>query len=211
MEDIIDIPEPINKNKETQDELLLKLIEKEFVLFCPKSERALKMEYPELAEYSEFGDLGDSEMRFVWAWCCDTSPFLRIPEDKRLEECAKFAFKEQALRASRFETYKSGFPEDIKRAIRRMSTFNAIIRIEEMVYITKVRENCKISIAQDMNNMLGDEEQIARYWMNVSRAQKQLVETRYAVERGALGISEAEDTKIESIKDSLAEYHKNLR
>lgn len=193
-------------------ELLTELVQKDYVLYAPKSKRGLKMEYPDLNDYEEFSELNEPEMLFVWAWACASSPFLSVPEAKnaRLKAALDYAYPEELQRKTKFADFSGrGFPDHIKRAITRMESFSLAARVEEMTYLLKLRDNCKFEIGQDIRVM--NDEQKDQYWINAAKARKELVETRHVVERGSLGLSEEKDTQVHIIKNLIGLYHKNAR
>lgn len=197
---------------EEEKNLLLSLLERDMVLYAPKSNRGLKMEYPDLAEYEEFNDLNEPELRFVWCWSCVSSPFVDLPEKdgEKLKLCLEYAYPEELTRKTKFIQFNgSGLPDEIRRACVRMEVFNLSARAEEMVYLLKLRENCKYAIAQDIRSM--DDKQQDLYWSNAQKARKELIETRHAVERGGLGLSEGKETQIHLMKNLIGMYHKNQR
>lgn len=191
--------------------IVLEMAKADKVLFAPKDERSLKLQYPELSECAEFKELNEFEMLFVWGWCCVTSPFLEVPEDDRLGLVIDFAYPTEQLRTMKHSDFAGcDFPASIKLAISKMKTFNDKARIEEQAYLLKVRENCKLFIAQDITILSAEEQD--KYWLNVSRANKQMVDTRHAVENGSLGVADAEDTFVPRIRrDLIALYHKRKR
>lgn len=193
-------------------ELLMALVQKDYVLYAPKSARGLKMEYPDLAEYPEFDDLNEYELRFVWCWACVSSPFKNLPEkgDTKLKLCLEYAYPDEVVRKAKFTQFNgSGMADEIRRAIVRMEAFNLSARVEEMVYLLKLRENCKYAIAQDIKGM--DDKQQDLYWSNAQKARKELIETRHAVERGGLGLSEEKETQIHVMRNLIGMFHKNTR
>ncbi len=91
-----------------------------------------------------------------------------------------------------------------------MGAFNLIARIEEMAFLMRLRENCKQTIAQDVSAMNAEQEK--QYWELVSKARKEMIETRHVVEKGALGLSDEEDTFVPKIRKGLIGiYHRNAR
>lgn len=196
---------------ETYLSTLSSLLAKGMVLYAPKSAKALKLEYPELLEYEEFKVLNDHEMLFVWGWACVSSPYTELKETQRLEPCIEFAYPTEAQRKMKRTDFDGAkFPSHIQLAIGKMASLNLVARIEEMAFLLQLRENCKRTIAQDVTTMVAEDED--RYWANVSKARKEMIETRHVVERGALGLSEEDETFVPKIKKGLIGlYHKNHR
>lgn len=192
-------------------DIVARMLTRDMVLYAPKSAKALKMEYPDLADYEEFKPLNDHEMLFVWAWACETSPYKPYPDTHKLDPCIDFAYPTEAMRKIKRADYdRAKFPSHIHTAIAKMSAFNLTARIEELAFLLRLRENCKQTIAQDVSLM--DEKAEERYWKNVSNARKEMIETRHVVEKGALGLSEEEETFVPKIKKGLIGlYHKNSR
>lgn len=204
------------KNSGSQNvhlQVLQSMLKQEKVLFAPKNSSQLKVQYPELAEISEFQELNEYEMLFVWGYACDTSPFLDakvVPEKERLNAVIEWAYPSTEARLAKKREFNSDLPAMVKMAIIKMKAFNKQARIEEQVFLLQLRENCKRFIAQDIETISPEEQD--KYWVNVQRARKELVETRHAVEKGALGLADSEETFVPRIRrDLIALYHKRKR
>jgi hypothetical protein len=195
-----------------EPQLLRELVQKDYVLYAPKSKRGLKMEYPDLNDYEDFAQLNEPEMLFVWSWACTSSPFREMPLDNnlRLKACLEYAYPDELARKTKFSDYSGrGLPDHIQRAVIQMGNFNLAARVEEMTYLMQLRANCKHEIAQDIRDM--KDEQKDQYWVNAAKARKELVETRHVVERGAMGLAEEKDTHVHIMKNLIGLYHKNTR
>ena len=190
------------------DELLIELVEKDYVLFAPKSKRGLKFDYPELSDKDkcpEFVGIRDAHMLFVWAWSCASSPFLTIePKEKKIELCCRYAYPiDQWERKKREFTLR--FPEDVSRGIEKMSRYNLAARVEEYVALRTARENYKHILAKDISKA---DSASQKEWAELSIiAQKGLAQQRDRAEGFGLGVEEAQNTLIQQAVDLLSMHH----
>ena len=100
-------------------------------LFAPKSTRGLRVDYPELADYSEFKVLRLDALLFVWYYACKSSPLFNSKLKKRdlVVECMRKS-KIVYLDPEKREKFISGdFGEKIESAIKVMYSFEPSIRI----------------------------------------------------------------------------------
>jgi hypothetical protein len=199
------------KKPEAYSDILKEMLSKDLVLFAPKNSADLRTQYPELNEYPELKELNSLEMLYVWAFACQTSPFLELPESERIAAAAAWAWPGESTIATRTRDMQAGnVPGHIKVAIRRMKSFNATARIEERAFILKLRENCKQFIAQDVMTL--EPEAQDKYWINVQRARKEMEGSTKTVENGSMGLAEVDETFVPKIKAGLiAQYHKKRR
>jgi hypothetical protein len=102
-----------------------------YLLFAPKSNRSLRFDYPELADYSEFKALNKLDLLFVWYYACRSSPYFNDDSRERviIEKCARAAglvFNEEDKK----EKFFSGnFSDKIQAAINVMLKFEPSARI----------------------------------------------------------------------------------
>lgn len=192
------------------NDMLLDLVQKDYVLFAPKSTRGLKLDYPELDDkerYPEFASLRQYDMLFVWAWACASSPFVNIaPHEEKLRLCCKYAYPVDRWEAKARE-YALRFPEEngMVRAMQRMEHFSLGARVEEYVALRIARENYKMILAKDISlaPMYQQKE-----WADLSIiATKGLAQQRERAEGFGLGIEEAQNTLIQQAVDLLSMHH----
>ena len=189
-------------------DMMFDLVQKDYVLFAPKSTRGLKFDYPELASRersAEFVDIGKYDMLFIWAWACSSSPFQNIePREEKLRLCCMYAYPpDQCDRKA--VAFKSFFPEEINRGIERMGRYSLAARVEEYVAIKIARENYKHILAQDIS---GSPVWAQKEWSEISLvAQKGLSQQRDRVEGFGLGVEEASNTLIGQAIDLLSMHH----
>jgi hypothetical protein len=102
-----------------------------YLLFAPKSNRSLRFDYPELADYSEFKALNKLDLLFVWYYACRSSPYFNDDSRERvvIDKCARAAglvFNEEDKK----EKFLSGnFSDKIQAAINVMLKFEPSARI----------------------------------------------------------------------------------
>ena len=192
---------PIN---DLQPEVMLALVEKDYVLFAPKSDRGLKNDYPELEKAEEFKGISKNDMKFVWAWACQSSPFHSIEQrEMKLGMCVDYAYpKEQ--RERKFNEWEKRFDSNINRAIEKMGRYSLAARVMEYVATKIARDNYTSILMQDIKSAGPDEKEA---WLKQSIiAQKGLSEQRSRVEGYDLGISEKDETQMADAIDVLAMY-----
>lgn len=178
-------------------EITQKLIEKRYLVFAPQSARDLRVQYPELSDYPEFksGSIKSGDLLFVWWFRNATSPYHDFPDEEKLEWCIKAAYKSEQQRDIKLAEFSSGFPDNVKKAFRRMESFNTGARVENYLYTLQVRENCKTILAADAENMDPDEQEA---WAKRAPAIWRLMEdTSKALERGAFGVAEYDNTTVD--------------
>lgn len=194
--------------KSRYEEMLLDLVQKDYVLFAPKSKRGLKFDYPELADKDkspEFVGVRENDMLFVWAWACASSPFVSIePREKKMELCCRYAYPiEQWER--KCKDYELHFPDDVSRALEKMAKYNVAARVEEYVALKIARDNYKHILAQDISKAAGWQQ---KEWADLSIiATKGLAVQRDRAEGFSLGVEEASNTLIQQAVDLLSMHH----
>lgn len=105
------------KNKEPREELLL---------FAPKSDRGLRIDYPELSGIKEFESLRKNEMLFVWYYGCKSSPYFNL--DWKETDIIKKCVEKSQLNVNK-EFLEGKFPDKIKSAVLVMNRFEPALRI----------------------------------------------------------------------------------
>jgi hypothetical protein len=118
---------PVSTDIYTQT--LLEMIDKEYVLFCKKTDRGLKMDYPELSEVEEFKSMGNYDMLFTWAWACASSPFQRLDKEDKLPLCIQYAYP-KSQHSTKLQEFSKNIPDGLKRGIERMRRYSKEARVE---------------------------------------------------------------------------------
>jgi len=183
------------------------------LLFAPKSPRALKFDYPELADYPEF-NINKTDLLFVWYYACKSSPFFNDNMRERvvIEKCARTAgmlLKEEDKK----EKFLSGnFTDKIQSAIETMLKFEPSARIiareramknyGDIVKMTSLKldenGNHESFIGKDGGINLGDKK---KYMDMVFDANQKTGEMLAKVEQG-FGIVEKSKTLLDKNKTS---------
>ncbi len=197
-----------SKITSTYDEMLLELVQKDYVLFAPKSTRGLKYDYPELDNKDrspEFVGIGNYDMLFIWAWACASSPFLSIgSRETKLRLCCTYAYPMEHVQR-KIKDYAIRFTEEVNRGVERMMRYNLQARVEEYVAIKIARDNYKHILAKDISKSPVWEQ---KEWAELSLiAQKGLAQQRDRVEGFGLGIEESQNTNIREAVDLLSMHH----
>lgn len=190
------------------NDMMFDLVQKDYVLFAPKSDRGLKYDYPELDDKDrspEFVGIGKYDMLFIWAWGCASSPFVSMdPREDKLRLCTAYAYPPEQV-DRKIREYTIRFSEDVNRGIEKMFRYNKEARVEEYVAIKVARENYKHMLAKDISKATPYEQ---KEWAELSIiAQKGLAAQRDRVEGFGLGIEESQNTRIQQAVDVLSMHH----
>lgn len=113
----------------------------QYSLFNPQTVRGLKYDYPELSKVEEFKSLNTNDLLFVWYFACEVSPLMKEhPADsKRVKEALKEAYKNKAVDSSKRANFEAlNFPEKIKTAINKMSSYRVGPRIRAKLMVEKI-------------------------------------------------------------------------
>lgn len=127
-----------------------------YLLFAPKSDRGLRVDYPELSRYDELKGLGRRELLFVWYYACKSSPYFNMDvKDPRLvvEKCLEASgliFQDETKKA---KFLARDFPEKISAAIKVMSSFEPSVRI-----LAKLKAVKAIATLERLTNLKLDED-----------------------------------------------------
>ncbi len=184
----------------TDQELKLALLEKNYLLFAPRNGRDLRSQYRELADYPEFHQsaIKTHDLLFVWWMKCTMSPFVDIPdESEKRELCILAAYATESQRSHKANEFKSGYPNYMQAAMKRMETFNMAARVETLLYTRTVRENCAKMLAADVDRM--DPAEQESYAKRTPGLWKLLQDTTATIEQGAFGVVERELTIVEEV------------
>jgi hypothetical protein len=193
---------------DVRDQIAVDMIRKEYVVFPLRSTKDLNREYPELREYKEFEGLNNGELVFVWAWSCKSSPFLELPEEKRLEPCIEWAFKTPQQREVKMKDYANmRFPDHIKAAIRKMEKFNPGLRIQMAADNLHLLKQCQMAIRQDITSATPDE--VEDYMKTATLARKLMADIQKDIEGGNKGVEEVGNTMLMNLQGASAAFHKS--
>lgn len=188
----------IPKEAYEDDEVMTLLLSRRLVVGAPKSEKDLRVQYAEMFEHPEFSRSrlkNSDDVLFVWWYACACSPYFDDADEKRLEKCIKRAYKSEGRREQKRSEYEGGrFTDEIKSAIRRMHSINVGVRVENYARLLRIRKNCHALLDEDVA-LMNDEQKDA--WTKRAKGLWNLLEeTQRAIERGAFGVSDAEDTLL---------------
>ena len=195
-----------------EDHILEILVSKRFVVGYPKSEKDLRVQYPDMFDYPEFKRdalRSADDVLFVWWMRCACSPYYDEPDEKKLEKCIRLSYKSEERRKLKADEYASlRFPDNVKAAMRRMEAINVAARIENFLYTKQVRDNCKALLGKDVTKMTHDEQEA---WAKLAKiVWPMLDETTKVLERGAYGVTETEDSAINEDDFALRDFRNAL-
>jgi len=119
---------------------------KEKTLLFPITEKDLRLEYEELGEVEEFKDLSNKEMKFVWFYANQTSPYIQLPAQDRIIKCLEI-LKDDLSAEQLEEYYTLSFPPRIEVALEVMIKFNPKLRTEAKNITELIFKNIKKIVA----------------------------------------------------------------
>jgi len=106
--------------------------------------RGYKSQYREFSIYDEFKDLTEEELRFVYFYANETSPYVqKIPKDekKRCQQVTEVVYGDTLDDMERDRWNKGVFPQHIQAAIERMRHVSVEIRLKAKILVRQVFEN----------------------------------------------------------------------
>ena len=198
--------------QDIDSQLLKDLVEKDYVIFGPKSERDLRRDYPELYDYPEIGKLNSpSEVLFVWWYSCQSSPYYHMAEEKRFPLAIDRSFK-GAQREERKKMYAPHgqapkLTPELRAACKVMEKFNPFMRISMAMDGLHLLRQCQHAIRQDVDK--SDQEEVEKYMKTASLARKIQAEIMKDIERGNHGVEEVQNTTLVNLEGISEQYHKS--
>jgi hypothetical protein len=195
-----------------EDHIIDILVSKRFLVGVPKSEKDLRVQYPDMFDYPEFkrdAMRNADDVLFVWWFRCACSPYYDLPDEKKLEKCIARAYKsEERKKLKKDEFLNLKFPDNMKAAFKRMEAINIGARVENFLYTKQVRENCKALLGKDVTKMAPEEQED---WAKLAKiVWPMLDETTKVLERGAYGVTEAEDAALDEDDSALRDFRNAL-
>lgn len=195
----------------TSTELLLmeECVSRGYVVFAPRNELDLRMQYPELKTYPELtqSNITSGDLLFVWWFRCSCSPFYSMSDRDKLEYCIVLAYKGEAIREKRRLEWKDlKFDAKMTAAMKRMAGFNTSVRIKQFQAAKMLIDNALVTIGEKLPT---DRDERAAYWTTALKAQTSLADLRAELEAGSYGVEEVENTVLMSIKNVLKEHRAN--
>ena len=149
---------------------------KETTLLFPITDTDLRTEYEELGLVEEFKELTPNEMKFVWFYANQTSPYIRMAYGERVLKCLEI-LKDELSGTQMEEFVKLSFPPGIAAAIEVMGKFNPKLRTEAKSITETIFKNIKkiVSIEpEDIPDMEEKKKYIA-ISMDVIRSMPELI------------------------------------
>jgi len=194
------------------NELLEKLVDKDYVIFAPKSERDLRRDYPELYDYPEIGKLNSpSEVLFVWWYSCRSSPYYHMPEEKRFPLAIDRSFKggQREERKSMYAPHGQApkLPPELRAACKVMERFNPAMRIELALDGMHLLRQCQIAIRKDIAG--SDPDEVEAYMKTAQLSRKLMADVQKDIERGNHGVEEVQNTTLVNLEGVSEQYHKS--
>jgi hypothetical protein len=145
----------------------------------------------------------------VWWFRCSASPYYDMEDAEKLENCVRISYPTEQQRESKLKEFKTGFPDNIKSAFKRMESFNLGARVENYLYTQRVRENCKEMLAVDIATMdLEEQESWSKRAPGIWRL---LEETSKTLEKGGFGVVEREQTVVDELDGSVRAFRQSRR
>ncbi len=181
------------------------------LIFAPRNNKDLRIQYKELSEYAEFKPevIKTHDLLFVWLMRNETSPYAGMKDDEKQEMCIKWAYPTEQQQESKRKEFAGGFPENIRKAFRRMESFNRLARVQNMLTTRVVRENCIKMLTADTNNMDPSEQE--SYAKRAPGLWKLLQETASSVEIGGFGVVEREETTVSEMDGTVKAWRSSRK
>jgi len=130
---------------------------KDNTLLFPLTDTDIRTEYPELGQAEEFKELSGNEMKFVWYYSNQTSPYIHLPYKERVLKCLEILKDE--LSGTQLEDYaKLDFPPTISAAIEHMSKYNPELRVKANNINETIFKNIKKIVSIDAEDIPDMEE-----------------------------------------------------
>jgi hypothetical protein len=192
-------------------ELIYETLDNVWMIFAPRNSKDLRVQYKELSEYSEFKPelIKTHDLLFVWWFRCASSPYHDMDDSEKLELCIHAAYQTEQQRESKRKEFANGFPDNMRKAFRRMESFNLTARVQNMLTTRVVRENCIKMLKADTDNMDPSEQE--SYAKRAPGLWKLLQETASSVEAGGFGVIEREDTIVSDVDGTVRAYRQSRR
>lgn len=192
-----------------QADILKELASRKLTLFQPRTAGDIRKEYPELSRFDEFGraQLNQHEIRFVWWYACQGSPFSDLPEEDRLDACIDLGFPTDTLRQAKRAEYKDlRFPTKIKAAIDRMASLSLPARAMNYVMAQKMYEQ----LASNLKRAQTDDDPAAYAKMAKDTLAAMEAATKMLEGMGS-GVNEEEDklNEARTTAGALRRHHQN--
>jgi hypothetical protein len=128
--------------------------EAEIVLFGIENEIDLRIEYPELAEVSEFKDLKAKEVRLCWLIGNRTSPIIKLSKRDRVFKALELVYGKYYEKNKDLQGIINGdIPEHIVLGIKRMELYNPEYRLKAKLMSQYMFEILNDMILLDANTL----------------------------------------------------------
>lgn len=193
---------------DSNEQVLLDLLSKDYVIFAPKGNKELKREYKELDDYQEFKALNNSDLLFVWWYACKCSPLINIPEEKRVFMAIDQSYRDKGIQEARKVDWQNrDFPPHIKQAIKVMDRFNPQMRVQFAADTQFLLQQCQHAIRQDTSKATPEEKE--DYMKTAILARKLQKDILQDLERGNSGVAEVQDTSLKHLEGISGTYMKS--
>lgn len=190
------------------ESVIEQLLSRRMIVGAPKSEKDLRVQYPEMYDFPEFSRTKlkhADDVLFVWWFRASTSPYYDLPDEKKLELCINRAYKSDARRAAKLEDFGNlKFPDEMKAAFKRMESINAAARMENYMMLINIRASCHKMLNVDVSQ-LSPEDQDA-WTKRAPSLWKMLQDTQRDLERGAFGVSDVTDTQVDEDDGAIRDF-----
>lgn len=196
---------------ERDEDVIRQMLEKDYVIFAPKSERDLRRDYPELWDYPEIKKLSRSEeVLFCWYYAIRCSPLIELPDEKRFPAAVDCAFRSPARAEEVKKMYAPtgqapSLPEEWKAACRVFQRFNPGMRIQMAVDNLFALRECQKHIRQENR---GDQTDRQEYLKTLKTAREIMKDILQDMERGNYGVEERKNTTADNLKGIAAQFIK---
>lgn len=177
-------------------------------IFKP-TDRNMLMDYPELSEYDEFGDLKNDELTFIWHYVFDRSDLdIHAFTDKQYRErAAQKAFPQDKSRIAEFSS--GAFEPRIRAAIEKMKSFNPTARFRAKAMVEKLFSDFETINKKSLMDMI-DTDEVAKYIGLKIKIQSVMPDLVKQIERGYGVTEEAKSQKDKRKKSFADQVHEHM-
>lgn len=122
-------------------------------IFHPKGKTRIVYDYPELQQFDSLKSLSNSnDFVFVWYYACKASPYYESKNQvSKVQCCIKKAYGKKLTEGKRNQLISGDFPEDIRKAIRDVESFEPGARIRAKIMAEETLAKLEAIVMEDVS------------------------------------------------------------
>lgn len=192
------------------EKVIREMVQKDYVVFGPKSERDLRRDYPELWDHPPIAKLASPhEVLFTWWYACRCSPIIELPDEKRFPLAVERSFKGPRVEEFKRRYAPSGqapaLPDELKSACKAMAEFNPWMRIQMAVDNLFALRECQRHIRQENRGLQEDRQDYLKTLKIAREIQRDILKD---IEKGNYGVEERKNTTLDNLEGIASQFHK---